>query len=178
MVGRSLFLTTSCHPMDNASARAQLLEHFLSFFLPEGILDYFELVWAESQSLDSRESKKDIIWLTPEGKSVILNMYPLVADGTRYSAEFAAFLKEGIGYDPGDKLERCYKHSLSDFHSRKPMEQETHKRCSQGETAEYVLNYFINRATNAAAESLNSKLKRTFGSARIDPNTYSMRQVQ
>ena len=41
-------------------------------------------------------------WLTPEGKSVILNMYPLVADGTRYSAEFAVFLKEGIGYDPGD----------------------------------------------------------------------------
>ena len=62
MVGRSLFLTTSCHPMDNASARAQLLEHFLSFFLPEGILDYFELVWAESQSLDSRESKKDILY--------------------------------------------------------------------------------------------------------------------
>ena len=53
--------------MDNASTRAQLLEHFLSFFLPEGILDFFELVWAESQSLDSRESKKDIIWLTPEG---------------------------------------------------------------------------------------------------------------
>ena len=25
------------------------------------ILDFFELVWAESQSLDSRESKKDII---------------------------------------------------------------------------------------------------------------------
>ena len=44
--------------MDNASTRAQLLEHFLSFFMPEGILDFFELVWAESQSLDSRESKK------------------------------------------------------------------------------------------------------------------------
>ena len=28
--------------------------------MPEGILDFFELVWAESQSLDSRESKKDI----------------------------------------------------------------------------------------------------------------------
>ena len=63
--------------MDNASSRAQLLGHFRSFFLPEGILDYFELVWAESQSLDSRESKKDIIWLTPEGKSVVLNMYRL-----------------------------------------------------------------------------------------------------
>lgn len=48
--------------MDNASSRAQLLEHFLSFFLPEGILDFFELVWAESQSLDSRESKKDILY--------------------------------------------------------------------------------------------------------------------
>ncbi len=39
--------------MDNASSRAQLLEH---------LLDYFELVWAESQSLDSRESKKDILY--------------------------------------------------------------------------------------------------------------------
>ena len=29
--------------------------------MPEGILDFFELVWAESQSLDSRGSKKDII---------------------------------------------------------------------------------------------------------------------
>ena len=46
--------------MDNASSRAQLLEHFLSFFLPEGILDFFEPVWMETQSLDSRESKKDI----------------------------------------------------------------------------------------------------------------------
>ncbi len=45
--------------MDNASTRAQLLEHFLSFFMPEGILDFFELVWAESQSLDSRERMTD-----------------------------------------------------------------------------------------------------------------------
>ena len=29
--------------MDNASARAQLLEHFLSFFMPEGILDFKRL---------------------------------------------------------------------------------------------------------------------------------------
>ncbi len=49
--GRFLCFNTSCHPMDNESTRAQLLEHFLSFFLPEGILDFFELVWAESQSL-------------------------------------------------------------------------------------------------------------------------------
>ena len=48
--------------MDNASSRAQLLEHFLSFFLPEGILDFFEPVWMETQSLDSRESKKDILY--------------------------------------------------------------------------------------------------------------------
>ena len=139
--------------MDKTVSQLQLYQYFLGFFLPEGILDFFELVWAESQSLDSRESKKDILytgtlhmylderdnrtdemqalrpnglteetvisdfpvrdkkltlhirrrrWLTPEGKSVILNMYPLVADGTRYSAEFAAFLKEGIGYDPAD----------------------------------------------------------------------------
>ena len=33
--GRFLCFNTSGHPMDNASTRAQLLEHFLSFFLPE-----------------------------------------------------------------------------------------------------------------------------------------------
>lgn len=139
--------------MDKAATLLQLYLHFLGFFLPDGILDFFDPVWMEPQSLDSRESKKDILytgtlhmylderdnrtdqmqdlrpngfteetvlsdfpvrgkkltlhirrrrWLSPEGKSVILNMYPLVADGTRYSAEFAAFLKEGIGYDPGD----------------------------------------------------------------------------
>ena len=57
--GRFLCFNTSCHPMDNASTRAQLLEHFLSFFMPEGILDFFELVWVESQSLDSRERMTD-----------------------------------------------------------------------------------------------------------------------
>ena len=36
----------------------------------------------------------------------------------------------------------------------------------------------VKSARDASAESLNSKLKRTSGSARIDPNTYSMRQVQ
>lgn len=139
--------------MDNETTQLKLCQHYLSFFLPESILDFFDVVWMETQSLDSKESKKDIVytgrllihldekdnrtdempdlrpngfteptvladfparerrvelyirrrrWLTPEGKNVILNMYPLVASGTRYSAEFAAFLKEGIGYDPGD----------------------------------------------------------------------------
>ena len=139
--------------MDKTVSQLQLYQYFLGFFLPKGILDFFEPVWMETQSLDSRESKKDILytgtlhmylderdnrtaemqdlrpngfteetvisdfpvrdkkltlhihrrrWLTPEGKSVILNMYPLVADGTRYSAEFATFLKEGLGYDAGD----------------------------------------------------------------------------
>lgn len=30
--------------------------------MPEGILDFFEPVWMETQSLDSRESKKDILY--------------------------------------------------------------------------------------------------------------------
>ena len=129
--------------MEKDTTQVKLYEHFLRFFLPEGILDYFELVWAETKSLDSRESKKDVLytgtlhlylderdnrsaeqqalrpngfteetiisdfpvrdkkltlhirrrrWLSAEGKSIILNIYPLVADGTRYSAEFAASL--------------------------------------------------------------------------------------
>lgn len=63
--------------MDNASTRAQLLEHFLSFFMPKGILDFFELVWAESQSLDSRESKKDILY-TRDKKLTLHNVLYLL----------------------------------------------------------------------------------------------------
>lgn len=139
--------------MDKNTTKALLYEHYLSFFLPEGILDFFELVWMETESLTSRESQKDIAytgilhihlderdnrtedqqdlrsngftepttmsdfpvrdqrvelhirrrrWLTPDGKSVILNIYPLVAEGTRYSVAFAEFLKKKLGYDPGD----------------------------------------------------------------------------
>lgn len=129
--------------MDKDTSQIKLYEHILSFFLPEGILDFFEIVWTEAQSLDILESKKDILytgtlhmyldehdnhtdemqdlrpngfteetvlsdfpvrdrkltlhfrrrrWLTPDGKSVILNMYPLVANATRYSTEYAAIL--------------------------------------------------------------------------------------
>ena len=139
--------------MEKDTSQLQLYQHFLSFFLPEGILDFFEPVWMETQSLDSRESNKDILyssslhiylderdnrpedmlglrpnglteetvitdfpvrdrkvvlhvrrrrWLTPEGKNVVLNVYPLAATGTRYSAEFAAFLKDSLGYDAGN----------------------------------------------------------------------------
>lgn len=128
-------------------------EYLTSFFLPEGMLDFFEVVWADEESLSSRELKQAIVyktvlkvhlderdnrteeqqalrpngfteatmaadfpirdrrvelhirrrrWLTPEGRSVILNIYPLVADGTRYSVEFAEFLKKKLGCDPGD----------------------------------------------------------------------------
>jgi len=41
-------------------------------------------------------------WLTPEGKSHILESQPLVADGTSYSVEFAAFFKEMVGCLPCD----------------------------------------------------------------------------
>ena len=139
--------------MDKNTIQAKLYEHYLSFILPEGMLDFFELVWMETESLPARESKKDIAytgilhihlderdnrteaqqdlrpngftepttmsdfpirdrrvelhirrrrWLTPEGRSMILNIYPLVADGTRYSVEFAEFLKKKLGCDPGD----------------------------------------------------------------------------
>ena len=47
--------------MDKTVSQLKLYQYFLGFFLPEGILDFFEPVWMETQSLDSRESKKDII---------------------------------------------------------------------------------------------------------------------
>lgn len=39
-------------------------------------------------------------WLDAAGKNVIISTYPLVEQGTRYSPEFAAFLKEAVRHDP------------------------------------------------------------------------------
>ena len=47
--------------MAKDTSQLQLYQHFLGFYLQEGILDFFEPVWMETRSLDSRESKKDII---------------------------------------------------------------------------------------------------------------------
>lgn len=41
-------------------------------------------------------------WLTAERKNYIFETPSLVADGTSYSVEFAAFLKEVVGYLPCD----------------------------------------------------------------------------
>lgn len=38
-----------------------LIEFFL-FLLPEGMLDFFELVWMETESLTSKERQKDIAY--------------------------------------------------------------------------------------------------------------------
>lgn len=116
------------------------------------MLDFFELVWMETESLTSRESQKEIEytgvlhshlderdsrtedlqdlrsngftepatmsdfpvrdrrvdlhirrrrWLTQDGRSAILNIYPLIAEGAKYSVAFAEFLKKH-GYDPDD----------------------------------------------------------------------------
>ena len=91
--------------MDKDTTQVKLYEHYLGFFLPEGMLDFFELVWMETESLTPGERQKDIVytgilhirrrrWLTPDGRSVIQNIYPLVAEGTWYSVAFAEFLKK------------------------------------------------------------------------------------
>ena len=41
-------------------------------------------------------------WLDDTGKNVVLNVYNLAVTGTRYSEEFAVFLKERLGYVPSD----------------------------------------------------------------------------
>ena len=48
--------------MDKDTTQAKFYEHYLSFILPEGMLDFFELVWMETESLTTRESKKDIAY--------------------------------------------------------------------------------------------------------------------
>ena len=48
--------------MDKTVSQLRLSQYSLGFFWPKGILDFFEPVWMETQSLDSRESKKDILY--------------------------------------------------------------------------------------------------------------------
>ena len=120
-----------------------------SFFLPQGMLDFFDIVrvneeprpeeevytggvlhihldeqdnrTADQQSLRANgfteatlvndfpiRDRKVVLhvrrrrWLDVEGKNVVLNVYKLAVTGTRYSEEFAAFLKERLGYVPSD----------------------------------------------------------------------------
>ena len=129
----------------------KILEDFLHYFLPDGLLDYFEPVMAENHTYKNPQTKKEVPalhlffderdnrtaetkdynpkgfteetvlndfpvrdkklvlhirrrrWLTPEGKSVVLDVYPaLVAKGTKFSTEFAEFLKKNFGYDAHD----------------------------------------------------------------------------
>lgn len=46
-------------------------------------------------------------WIDADGHNVIVNTYPLVHDGTRYSPEFAAFLKGIYGECTGDLFFYC-----------------------------------------------------------------------
>ena len=134
--------------MDKDTSQLQLYQHFLSFFLPEGILDFFEPVWMETQSLDSRESKKDILY----GSS--LHIYLDERDNRP---------EDMLELRPNGFTEETV---ITDFPVR---DRKTVNRCTIREIKsardaiksreDKVLNYFIERSTNASAESLNSKMK-------------------
>lgn len=53
-----------------------LYEHYLGFILPDGLLDFFELVWMETMSLTAREAMKDVAY------TGILHIY--LIDGELY----------------------------------------------------------------------------------------------
>lgn len=48
--------------MDKSTAQAMLYERYLGFILPDGMLDFFELVWMETMSLTAMEAKKGIAY--------------------------------------------------------------------------------------------------------------------
>ena len=53
-------------------------------------------------------------YLDENGKNVILNLYPTTAEGTRYSEEFAVFLKV-LHPRGGNKIQRTQTPHLSTF---------------------------------------------------------------
>lgn len=128
--------------------QTKILEDFLHYFLPDGLLDYFEPVMAEDKEhqikkdevykrelhlyFDERDNRTEDLqylrpngfteerlisdfpararkltlhirrrrWLDKEGKNVILDVYTLANNGTKFSDEFAEFLKKKLGPDP------------------------------------------------------------------------------
>jgi len=134
--------------MTQTELQIAVLEDFLHYFLPEGLLDYFEPVMAEDKEhqikkdevykrelhlyFDERDNRTEDLqylrpngfteerlisdfpararkltlhirrrrWLDEEGKSVILDVYTLANNGTKFSDEFAEFLKKKLGPDP------------------------------------------------------------------------------
>ena len=134
--------------MTTSDLQAKILEDFLHYFLPDGLLDYFEPVMAEDKEhqikkdevykrelhlyFDERDNRTEDLqylrpngftgerlisdfpacarkltlhirrrrWLDEEGKNVILDVYSLANNGTKFSDEFAEFLKKKLGPDP------------------------------------------------------------------------------
>ena len=144
------YLCTTKEPSDMTQTDLQIavLEDFLHYFLPDGLLDYFEPVMAEDKEhqvkkdevykrelhlyFDERDNRTEDLqylrpngfteerlisdfpararkltlhirrrrWLDEEGKNVILDVYTLANNGTKFSDEFAEFLKKKLGPDP------------------------------------------------------------------------------
>ena len=135
--------------MKKTSIDPQAYVFMSSFLLPEGMLDYFDVVRIEEEplpqekiyrggilhiyldELDNRSKEQQALipngfteptiindfpirdrkvvlhirrhrWLDTDGHNIVLNVYNLATKGTRYSEEFAAFLKERLGYLPSD----------------------------------------------------------------------------
>ncbi len=135
--------------MKKSTVDSQMYAFMSSFFLPEGMLEFFDVVRIDEEplpqekvyrggilhiyldELDNRsKAQQDLSpngfteptlindfpirdrkvvlhirrrrWLDKEGHNVVLNVYNLATKGTRYSEEFAAFLKERLGYLPSD----------------------------------------------------------------------------
>lgn len=135
--------------MKKTSIDPQMYVFMSSFLLPEGMLDYFDVVRIDEEALpqekvyrggilhiyldelDNRTKDQESLisngfteptlindfpirdrkvvlhirrrrWQDTEGHNVVLNVYNLATKGTRYSEEFAAFLKERLGYLPSD----------------------------------------------------------------------------
>lgn len=141
-------MTKEPSTMTTSDLQTKILEDFLHYFLPDGLLDYFEPVMAEDKEhqikkdevykrelhlyFDERDNRTEDLqylrpngfteerlisdfpararkltlhirrrrWLDEEGKNVILDVYSLASNGTKFSDEFAEFLKKKLGPDP------------------------------------------------------------------------------
>ena len=65
-------------------------DFIISFFLPDGMIDWFEVVKIVEEE-NTGKAQADILY------NSVLNQYPLTADGTKVSVEFGLFFKDSDG---------------------------------------------------------------------------------
>ena len=135
--------------MDKESTQLQLYQHYLSFFLPDGILDFFHIMRRCNDAIEEmrlrckREAQAEV---RKEEREVQTAQ-------TQHRRHRGGTAFQDVSEDQA--ILRCDQQAEGIFRS-KTLTKDTARDAIKSRE-DNVLNYFLNRATNAAAELFNSR---------------------